>query len=69
LQAQKKRVGPTDPDEAPRQKRDPTAHERKRRNKNADSAKCGHDRNQPVAFERRVGGDTAEERKRCESCA
>jgi hypothetical protein len=69
LQAQKERIGRTDPDEAPRQKRNPTAHEGKRRNKDADSAKRGHDRNQPVALERRVGADTAEERKRCQSRA
>jgi hypothetical protein len=64
LQAQKKRISRTDPDETPGQKRGPTPHEGKRRNKDPDSAERGHDRNEPVAVERRVGANTAEERKR-----
>jgi hypothetical protein len=68
-QAQKKRVSRTDPDETPGQKRGPTAHEGKRDNKDPDSAERGHDSNQSVAGERRVGADRAEKRKRCRSAA
>jgi hypothetical protein len=65
-QTEKDGVGRTDSDESPGHNRDPTAHEGKHGNKDPDSAECGHERNQPVAGERGVRADGAEERERCE---